>query len=192
VSLDEPAVSLDEEVQEILNEGRYQTEPPDLRETPEPIDFDLPFLGPVAKMLVVAAAAGLVLVIAALIFERSSRIGDARPSTDSSLGPRAPPPPSLAEAERQASAGHFGDAAHVLLQRAIFSIGRSGEPVRKSLTSRELLRKLGSDPKREPLGLLVGVVEDHLFRGLEIASDRYQACLRAYAELSGEKEATEA
>lgn len=171
---------------EVLGDEGYQkalVEPlgTDLRSLPEGAGGALGALGRVL------AWAGILLALVLAAVWIGGRLRDRRgagetgaPAEDASLG--APDRAlSLAEAERLAAAGAFGEAIHVLLLVAVerlAAVREAAPPV--SLTSRELVRVLAPEPgARGPFLVLVGAVEVSLFGGRALDAADFQRCRAA-------------
>jgi len=88
----------------------------------------------------------------------------------------------LAEADRLAQAGRFGDAIHLLLFRSIEDIGaKRPEAVRAALTSRDILDDAPlSDAGRAAFRLIADAVERSFFGGRPVERDDFDRCRRQY------------
>jgi hypothetical protein len=143
----------------------------------------------------VVAAAVAVLLLTALV---RSLLGGGGRGRARSRRMEAPPRPengsgaaspgrlsSLAEAERLAADGRYGEAARLLLARALRTVadGR-GRAFPESATSREILGARTVSPGvRAPLGVLVTAVEPFLFGGAELGARDWERCRSAYDAL---------
>ncbi|MDT7934499.1 MAG: hypothetical protein RQ833_07830 [Sphingomonadaceae bacterium] len=98
---------------------------------------------------------------------------------------------ALADADRLAAEGRYGEAAHLLLLKSVADIdrGRPGE-VRRSLTAREIARLPVLPPDvAGAFGQIATVAEAGLFAGLEVARDGWERARAAYAGVAGLKAA---
>ncbi len=136
--------------------------------------------------LVVAAvvAAGLIWVVreAAASRLRRARLDEAPvlPDTAAAAGP-----PTEDEIETLVRHGTYGEAAHLLLRRAIALLGRR-RPLAESLTSREVARAAElTEPARRSFAVLVAAVEQFLFGGVALPREDYERCAEAYRQVTG-------
>lgn len=85
------------------------------------------------------------------------------------------------DAESLAKQGLFGEAIHALLLNAMVQLHQRQSAIRKSFTSREVLRsaRLGETAK-QALAHLIQAVELAYFGGRETDSATYHACTRHY------------
>lgn len=92
----------------------------------------------------------------------------------------------LAEADRLATLGRFGEAVHHLLLRSVEDIARRRpQLVRPALTSRDIARAQGIPvAPRKLFGDLAAVVERSLFGGAGISADEWGSCRAAYADFA--------
>lgn len=98
---------------------------------------------------------------------------------------------ALADADRLAAEGRFGEAAHLLLLKSVADIdrGRPGE-VRRSLTAREISRLPVLPPDvASAFGQIATVAEAGLFAGQDIAREAWERARTAYAGVAGLKAA---
>ena len=88
----------------------------------------------------------------------------------------------LAEADRLAQAGQFGEAVHLLLFRSIEDIGaKRPEAVRAALTSRDILEAAPlSDAGRSAFRLIAEAVERSFFGGRPAAREDFERCRSQY------------
>jgi hypothetical protein len=88
----------------------------------------------------------------------------------------------LEEADRLAAAGHYAEAARLLLHRSIEEIeGRRPRLVRPALTSREIGR-LDDIPEaaRTTFAAIAAVVERSFFGGADVDATGFAECRRTY------------
>lgn len=147
--------------------------------------------------LVIAVAVLVVVHLASGLRRRYRTTGNASPKTEQrrsaapSVGrdghgrPAGGHPGSLAD--RLASEGDIVAAVHLLLLMSLDHLRqRFGGSLQPSLTSRELLDRLGlSETQRTALGALVQAVELGHFGGRRLARNDYDACRDHYARLVG-------
>ena len=185
-----------------------QTDPEVLQEAPTPQPDrsveDLSFLrglGGVAQAvlwtLVIAAVVLVVVHIARGVQRRSRTAGgrspaaeerrEAAPSVGLAGDGRDPSGGPDLNADRLASQGDIVEAIHLLLLMSLDHLRqRLGASLQPSLTSRELLDRLGlSEAQRASLGALVQAVELGHFGGRRLAPNDYHACRDHYARLVG-------
>jgi len=155
---------------------------------------------PYARILLWTVIAVLAMTLIAAIYQRI-RHGEWRLSRfrrRSALAPEpgadelewlpeaAPAREWLAEADRLAAQGQFGEAVHHLLLRSVEDIARRRpQLVRPALTSRDLARasSIPTGPRRL-FADLAAVVERSLFGGAAVSSDDWGACRAAYADFA--------
>lgn len=92
----------------------------------------------------------------------------------------------LADADRLAAEGRFGEAAHLLLQRSVHHIA-SAQPLwlTPSSTAREIATlPLLSERARQAFGAIASRVERSLFALRELEAADWQAAREAYAEFA--------
>jgi hypothetical protein len=186
---------------QVLDGGRYQTEPPAPRELPdiEPFDFP-PWLAEMLYWGILAGVAALVLFfIATLVLDllknRTAFKRNREQPGPGTLRVETPPaerrtadPGTLAEADRLAAEGRFGEAIHLLLLVALERLRRElGPRVAPALTGREVLG-LPALPATaaEPLGRMVQLSEINHFGGRAAAEPDYVSCRADFLRFSGD------
>lgn len=89
----------------------------------------------------------------------------------------------LADADRLAAEGRFGEAVHLLLFRSVDDIDqRWPDLVRPALTSRDIAAHAGlPQAARHAFGDLAAVVERSFFGGAQVSAAEFAACRDAYA-----------
>lgn len=92
----------------------------------------------------------------------------------------------LGDAETLARQGNYADAVHTLLLRTLMELAhRRGQPLPSSLTSREILARVGLPAAAQvALSEIVDVVEISHFGNLEIGQSDYHRCLESYKRFS--------
>ena len=92
----------------------------------------------------------------------------------------------LADADRLAAEGRFGEAAHLLLFRSIDDIdGRWPNLVRPALTSRDIAAHRGLPERaRQTFGDIARIVERAVFGGRALSAEDFAFCRRAYETLA--------
>lgn len=181
-------------VERILAVPGYQTELPETAEAEPP--FEPPRWGPLARVVgwvvLIAAAAGAVLVLGYVLWDLVARRG-ARRAAPQPPPPRPPPAVAAAaaaglpDADSLAAAGRFGEAVHALLLHALAGLARRrGAPLPPSLTGREAIPASGlAGEPRGALAELVAAVERFLFAGRALDAGDWERCRAAYARLAG-------
>ena len=92
----------------------------------------------------------------------------------------------LEDADRLAAAGHYAEAAHLLLLRTIGDIqGRRPDLVRPALTARDI-GSLAALPEsaRPAFAAIARIVERSLFGGRPVDAAGFELCRRAYADFA--------
>lgn len=185
----------------VLDDSRYQTEPPAPRELPdiEPFSFP-PWLAEVLFWGILAGVAALVLFfIATLVLDllknptalkrnrERARPGALRVETPPAER-RTADPGTLAAADRLAAEGRFGEAIHLLLLVALERLRRElGPRVAPALTGREVLGLPAlPDAAAEPLTRMVQVSEINHFGGRAAAEPDYLRCRADFLRFSGD------
>lgn len=157
----------------------------------QPFSFDLDATG-ILKILLIAVIGALVvlaLVVAANALRERRRgttdVAIAREAHAKSSAEFVLETPSLDEVERLAREGRYTEAIHLLLLRAIASLGKTARAAAQpAATSREILRqvRLQPDPKAA-LSRLVGEVERCHFGGVEATREGFEFCREAHRVL---------
>ena len=179
--------------------GHGAAQPPRVRSRPAP---DLSVgrgLGAFMKLVlwgvVIAAGALLLYFIARELasFRRGrgrAEFVEAQLADDGAAGDGDEPPRDdrLAEADRLAAGGAFGEAIHTLLTHSLKRLEAIGEGgVGRSMTGREMLRRLSVTKRaRELLSALVGASELAHFGGRPADAKAYASCRTAYTHLAAE------
>jgi hypothetical protein len=129
--------------------------------------------------VVVALLLALIVSLVAAVRRRRAERGTAAPPAPAADAAAAPVH-ALADADRLAADGRYGEAVHVLLLVAIAALaGRAARPPAASQTSRELLRLLPLDAATRPtFAALVALVEATLFGGRAAGDGEFQTARR--------------
>ncbi|MBT8494141.1 MAG: hypothetical protein KJO07_13885, partial [Deltaproteobacteria bacterium] len=92
----------------------------------------------------------------------------------------------LGDAEVLAADGNWAEAVHTLLLKTLMELAiKRGQPLKSSLTSREILSRVGLPiPARDALSEIVDVVEISHFGDLPIGENEYLRCLDSYSRFS--------
>ncbi len=92
----------------------------------------------------------------------------------------------LADADRLAAEGRFGEAVHLLLIRSIEDIdSRRPRTVKPALTARDIASLEALPPSARPaFRQIAAVVELSLFGGAEVSGERFSACRQAYEDFA--------
>lgn len=182
-------------------DSRYQTERPQPEAPPKIEPFTIPpWLAEILYWTIIAG------VVAVVLFFLGNLALDHLRNRDAFRLNREPPaegprrvdtPPlerrsvdagTLAEADRLAAEGRFGEAIHLLLLVALARLHHElGPRVAPALTGREVLR-LPAVPQGalEPLSRMVRLSELKHFGGREAAEDDYASCRADYLRFNGE------
>lgn len=185
----------------VLDGGRYQTEPPAPREVPdiEPFNFP-PWLAEMLFWGILAGVAALVLFFVANLVLDLLKNRTALRRNREQAGPgtlrietpaaerRTADAGTLAEADRLAAEGRFGEAIHLLLLVALERLRRElGPRVAPALTGREVLG-LPALPTAaaEPLSRMVRLSEINHFGGRAAAEPDYVSCRADFLRFSGD------
>lgn len=172
----------------VLRLRDYQTAIPDATARFRPVHFGWldPWIGQIVLVVLVVAAVfalgAAALALAGALGRR--RMAGAPPAAAVESGPERPdagvprPEPALGDADRQADAGNFREALHLLLLVAIAAgARRAASPLPPSATSRELRSLLPlSETLRDGFAALVAAVERSLFGERPVGAEDYAAC----------------
>jgi len=185
----------------VLADGRYQTERPQPEAPPQIEPFTIPpWLAEILYWTILAAVAALVLFFLGNLaldllrnrdaFRRNRERPAAAPQSVETppLERRGVDAGTLAEADRLAAEGRYGEAIHLLLLVAVARLHHElGPRVAPALTGRELLRLAGMPPRAvEPLTRMVELSELKHFGGRDAAEPDYVSCRADYLRFSGE------
>ncbi|MGF1594407.1 MAG: hypothetical protein ACFCUW_14075 [Kiloniellaceae bacterium] len=185
----------------VLSDARYQTEMPAPEESTNRKRISLPpWLG---KAILWTVIAGVVAVVLFFLFSltrdllrdrtafrrnRDKAVEVPLQVTTPPAGQREADPGSLAEADRLAAAGRFGEAIHLLLMVAMERLHRElGPRVAPAMTSREVLR-LPALPEATvaPLTRMVELSEISHFGGRRAGEPDYRSARDGFLRFSGE------
>ena len=190
----------------VLSGGTYQQIYPQVRPAPErdaetagpAVEYAAPLLG-VGKMLLwVMALVGGGLIIAFVAselarFAKSARGGkrddrDAATLSTSEGPDRQAAAGTLADAERLAGAGQYGEAIHALLLACLEELRRRFDPGQPpSLTSREIARRLAlNESAKAAFATIVAAAELSHFGEWNPGASDYGSCLESYRHITAE------
>lgn len=168
-----------EQARRVLEDPAYQRTLPAER-LPRELDLpDLPWLGPLLKVLLYAGLAVVVgLLLLWLVQVLLSRRGTRDVADGGEEGAAAPALDVRLEGpDRLADAGRFAEAIHALLLETLAALSRASA-LPPSFTSREILARARLPARaREALSGLVLAVEVSRFGGAEATAGDYRACL---------------
>ena len=194
-------------VEEVLGNGRFQTELPGAAEpeeaeaAPEPSwRFDLPdgVFGLARVLMWLLVGAGGLLLVIFVINEVSSfslrrRGRSAQPeepaAPSGSVAPGSGSGLSLDEADRLAREGRYAEALHMLLLDCFAQLRRLrfDAVIAPSLTSRELARRLTlPEQSARALSAIVSAVELSHFGGRLPGEDDYNRCRQDYLQIAND------
>ncbi|MCH9647468.1 MAG: DUF4129 domain-containing protein [Deltaproteobacteria bacterium] len=192
--------SLKRQAQEILSDSDYQTEWPDGEDARRRGRRRSGSLGPAGGVAMgtitwAIAWALVAVVVVVLLFllvqevakRRRNAEADATMAQSEPAEPSSGSRPVLAEVDRLAAAGRYGEAVHLLLLIAVDRLmRRRAQPLEDSLTSREILRRLRLPPPgKAALERLVLGTERFLFAKKEVDRQELDACREAFELLEG-------
>jgi hypothetical protein len=186
-----PAEQIARAVREVYADERVQREFPEPRVESRPARVEVPdWIGVGARIVfwtvfVLAAAALLAIAVRAIAGRRARDRGlRATPAVPSETRGAAPPPPSLADAERYAAAGRFDEAVHALLLGAVETVACSVAAVPDHWTSREVVAGLALDgPRRGDFARLVDSVEQSRFGRHPVGTEEWTVARSAFLRL---------
>ena len=186
----------------VLSDSRYQTERPEPEQRPEFEPFTIPPW--LAKTIFWAVIVGVVALVLFFLFNllldyardrtafkrNRDRPVEAIQRVDTPLAERRRADPgTLAEADRLAAEGRFGEAIHLLLLVAMARLHRElGPRVAPAMTGREVLR-LPALPGATvaPLTRMVQLSEINHFGGRRAAEPDYRDCRADFLRFNGEE-----
>jgi hypothetical protein len=185
----------DEAIQFHLGQPK-EYKPPEWLKALEPIGDLIQAIAPFAKYIFWGMLAALV---AAILYYVLREFTDfrfpwqkqaAEEAEEEWLPDAAPARALLAEADALASAGRFGEAAHLILLRSVEDIdARKPDLIKPSSTSREIAAANGLPERaRNTFALIARHVEASLFGGRDLDAVGWQECREAYGRfaLAGE------
>lgn len=187
-TIDEQAVAAAH--RDLVADGHIQfrlAEPPPPAPPPEWLQL-LPKLAPLLEWALYAGAAVLAFVLLRAAWRWWQRRGTAPPEAEIGWRPEAGAARELlAEADRLAAAGRYGEAAHLILLRSVEQIAaRDPLAVRPALTSRDIARLPGlAAPVAGAFAEIAAIVERWLFAGADAAEADWTRCRQAYAAVAG-------
>lgn len=180
-----------EAVEDELSSWSYQRTLPEIQTDVREIDLDLPpglaeVLGWTA--IAIVAIVALVWLYRLLADRRASAVIDETETETVPALKRVAPSDLLAQADRLAAEGRYGEAVHVLLVGTFGGFAEAGARfVAPPLTSREVLADAPlRDTVKAALGELVTVVERAHFAGREIGRRDFERCRDSYRSIAGE------
>lgn len=144
------------------------------------------WLGPTVQTVVLVLALAVVALLAMAIASRLGGSGAEVAATEP-VSARDPPDDELVtrpldDAERLAAEGRFSEAIHLLLLRTLDELRRrSGRPIPRALTSREIVSRVPvPEAARGELSGLVTAVELSRFGGAEAGAGDYDRCRESF------------
>jgi hypothetical protein len=192
-ALAQTPAKIDEAGKNAVRKLDLQTEiPGDPR--PSWLDLDLPTINISTWMLWAIILIAVVFVLYSvrddlprLLFGQSKRWGDID-SEEAGIGTAATPAQAAMAADDLASQGHYVEAMHVLLLRAIAEMReRLGADFARSLTSREILRRAKlPDVTKAALRDIITRVELCYFGAYPAAAEDYAACRDSFDRFMGQ------
>jgi hypothetical protein len=145
-----------------------------------------------AQMILIAAAAVVLVIILLNLRDNWGRRGPSRRPApeEEAAGPEAAAArlgQAQLAADELARQGRFAEAMHVLLLQSLTEFRRRlGLTIASSLTSREILARIGLAPEgRRALADIIGRVELSWFGARRSGAGDYAACRRSFEVLSG-------